>query len=93
MSVVLITGCSTGFGLLSALTFARRGDTVYATVRNLTKADALRDATANGLEIRLLELDVIDDASVAQAVRSVLDESGAIDVLVNNAGVGWGGCG
>ena len=38
MSVVLITGCSSGIGLETALAFARRGDTVYATMRNLARA-------------------------------------------------------
>jgi NAD(P)-dependent dehydrogenase (short-subunit alcohol dehydrogenase family) len=52
MSVVLITGCSSGFGLEAALAFARRGDTTYATMRDLAKADTLlarakaRNATA-----------------------------------------------
>ena len=41
MSVVLITGCSSGIGLESALAFARNGDTVYATMRNPAKADVL----------------------------------------------------
>jgi len=89
--VVLITGCSSGFGFLSAETFARRGDTVYATMRNLAKADALRKLADEGLDIRLLELDVTEDDSVATAVKAVIDDSGRIDVLVNNAGLGWGG--
>jgi len=88
--VVLITGCSSGFGFLSAETFARRGDTVYATMRNLAKADALLELADDGLDIRLLELDVTDDDSVAKAVDAVIADSG-LDVLVNNAGLGWGG--
>ena len=92
MSVVLITGSSSGFGLEVALAFARRGDTTYATMRDLTKADKLLDrAKAEGLSVELLALDVDDDASVAAAVSTVEDKHGAIDILVNNAGVDYTG--
>jgi NAD(P)-dependent dehydrogenase (short-subunit alcohol dehydrogenase family) len=92
MSVVLITGCSTGIGLETALAFARRGDTTYATMRNLAKADRLLErARAEGLSVELLALDVVDDASVSTAISAVEAEHGAIDVLVNNAGVGHDG--
>jgi len=88
MSVVLITGCSSGFGLEAALAFAREGDTTYATMRDLTRADKLVErAGAEDLSVELLALDVDDDASVARAVKEVEDRHGAIDVLVNNAGV------
>ena len=88
MSVVLITGCSSGFGLEAALAFARRGDTVYATMRDLARADRLTGrADAEGLHLELLALDVDDDASVSAAVDEVEATHGAIDVLVNNAGV------
>jgi NAD(P)-dependent dehydrogenase (short-subunit alcohol dehydrogenase family) len=92
MSVVLITGCSTGFGLETALAFARRGDTTFATMRDLDRAERLSErARAEDLRIELLALDVNDDASVAAAVREVEDRHGAIDVLVNNAGVDFQG--
>jgi NAD(P)-dependent dehydrogenase (short-subunit alcohol dehydrogenase family) len=92
MAVVLITGCSSGFGLATSLAFARRGDRVYATMRNLAKADDLRAAAlADDLSLQLLELDVTDDASVAAAVGHIVGAEGRIDVLVNNAGVEhWG---
>ncbi len=89
MGVVLITGCSSGFGLEAALAFARRGDTVVATMRNLSKADELRKRAADdGLEVHLEQLDVNDGSSVTDAVERVLGAHGTIDVLVNNAGVG-----
>ena len=92
MAVVLITGCSSGFGLEAALAFARRGDTVCATMRNLGKADALRKRAADdGVEVDLEALDVTDDASVAAGIAAVVERHGPIDVLVNNAGVGFGG--
>ncbi|MEY2451875.1 MAG: hypothetical protein QOD92_1449 [Acidimicrobiaceae bacterium] len=92
MSVVLITGCSTGIGLRSAIAFARAGDTVVASMRNTAKADALRKAAADaGVEVEVVALDVTSDASTASAVADVLDRHGRIDVLVNNAGVGLSG--
>ena len=92
MATVLITGCSSGFGKLSALHFARKGDTVFASMRNIAKADELEQAKqAEGLPIEIVQLDVTDDASVEGAVRQVIDASGGIDVLVNNAGLGHHG--
>jgi NAD(P)-dependent dehydrogenase (short-subunit alcohol dehydrogenase family) len=92
MSVVLITGCSSGIGLETALAFARRGDTTYASMRNPAKADRLLErAKEEGVSVELLTLDVCDDASVATAVSRIESEHGAIDVLVNNAGVGHDG--
>jgi len=89
MAVVLITGCSSGFGLEAALAFAARGDVTVATMRNLAKADALRErAEAAGVEVDIAQLDVNDEASVASAVAGVVERHGTIDVLVNNAGVG-----
>ena len=90
--VVLVTGCSSGIGLETALAFARSGDTTIASMRNLAKADALMSrAKDEGLEVDLVQLDVTDDASVAAAVADVERRHGVIDVLVNNAGVGYDG--
>ncbi len=89
---IVITGCSTGFGYLAALRFARRGDRVYATMRgvdgkNQEPAGALRSAAADeGIDLRVLEMDVTSDASVNAAAETVLAESGAPDALINNAG-------
>ena len=92
MAVVVITGCSSGFGLAPSLAFARRGDKVYATMRDLGKSAALDAATAaERLDVERLALDVTDDQSVHHAVEAVLAAEGRIDVLVNNAGVEhWG---
>jgi NAD(P)-dependent dehydrogenase (short-subunit alcohol dehydrogenase family) len=84
---VLITGCSTGIGFESALKFARSGNRVYATMRDLAKAGPLQSAAAaEGLDIRILQLDVDSQPSIDRAVREILVE-GPVDVLVNNAGV------
>jgi NAD(P)-dependent dehydrogenase (short-subunit alcohol dehydrogenase family) len=89
MAVVLITGCSSGFGMLAALGFARAGDAVFASMRNVERAGALNDAaTADGLKIDVVALDVNDDDSVRRAVAHVVERAGRIDVLVNNAGIG-----
>jgi NADP-dependent 3-hydroxy acid dehydrogenase YdfG len=84
---ILITGASSGFGRDTAETLHRAGHTVYASMRdaqgkNLEAAEALRE-----LGIKTVELDVSDDASVEAGVKEVLAEAGAIDVLVNNAGI------
>jgi NAD(P)-dependent dehydrogenase (short-subunit alcohol dehydrogenase family) len=89
MSVVLVTGCSSGIGLETALAFARRGDTTIATMRNLAKAELLQQRAAEaGLRVHLQQLDVNDDESVAAAIAAIVDSHGGVDVLVNNAGVG-----
>lgn len=88
MAVVLITGCSSGFGLLTALEFADRGDTVYATMRDLSRGFELEAAaSAAGAPVHILQLDVLDDRSVKNAVNEVVLQEGRIDVCVNNAGV------
>lgn len=83
MPVVLITGCSSGFGRAAALAFAARGDQVVATMRNTAKAGAL-DAVEG---VAVDELDIVDADSRARAIARTLTRFGRIDVLVNNAGV------
>jgi NAD(P)-dependent dehydrogenase (short-subunit alcohol dehydrogenase family) len=83
MSVVLITGCSSGFGRAAALAFAARGDDVVATMRNTGKADGLGDVD----RVTVDQLDIVDAESRAGAVARTLDRFGRVDVLVNNAGV------
>jgi len=92
MSVVLITGSSSGIGLATALHFARLGHDVQAGVRSPATATELTQAIeAERLPIRVVTLDVDDAASVTRTVDEVLARSGRIDVLVNNAGIGGGG--
>jgi NAD(P)-dependent dehydrogenase (short-subunit alcohol dehydrogenase family) len=88
MAVVLITGTSTGIGLATAVAFGRGGYDVYATMRNADRAPELASiAAVENLPIKVLPLDVDDDASVGRAVQRVIDAAGHIDVLVNNAGI------
>ena len=80
MNTVLITGCSTGFGRETAAYFLDRGWDVVATMRDLS-ASTLPVSD----RLRLLPLDVTDADSIAAAIA----KAGVIDVLVNNAGIGW----
>ncbi|MCB9760283.1 MAG: SDR family NAD(P)-dependent oxidoreductase [Alphaproteobacteria bacterium] len=88
--ITLITGCRSGFGLLTALEAARAGHTVYAGLRDLSTADQLR-READELPVIPVQLDVTNPAEREAAVSRVLDEQGRIDALVNNAGVALGG--
>ncbi len=88
MPNVLITGCSSGFGELTALALARRGDRVYATVRRPDAAAHLvKLAAEEGLALSVHQLDVTDASSVERAVAEVTAEGSGIDVLINNAGM------
>lgn len=90
--VAIVTGCSSGFGLLTAVELARFGFRVYATMRDLAKQGPLEEATAGaGKSVATLRLDVTDDDSVDAAVAEVLEQERRIDVVVNNAGYGIGG--
>ena len=88
--VILVTGCSTGLGIDIAVQAAKAGHRVFATMRNLDKRAALNEAaTAAGVALDLLPLDVQSSASVQGAVDEVLARTGRIDVLINNAGAGF----
>jgi len=89
MASVLVTGCSSGFGKLTALVFARHGHTVFATMRDEGKAGPMAEVAAEeGIDVRVLELDVTDAASVGGAISQAHAELGeALDVVVNNAGI------
>lgn len=88
MAVVLITGCNSGFGMAGALAFARRGDSVYGTVRSLQRGETLRElASQEGLDLHLRTLDVTQPDSFPDFAKNLLDETGRLDVLVNNAGI------
>lgn len=87
MKTVVITGASTGIGRASAEYLASKGWVVFAGIRNLEDADALRAVNAG--DIRPLLLDVTDDDDVVEAVRTVSKalDGATLDGLVNNAGI------
>lgn len=88
--IVLITGCSSGVGLHTALQFAEAGWKVYATMRETKKSETLMNLS-QGLNNKpiVIPLDVQDQKSIDAAVRFILDKEGRIDTLVNNAGYGF----
>jgi len=86
MSRVLITGANSGIGRAAAVHFARAGHEVVAAMRSPEKADKLLALASDaGTEVEVVALDVTDEASVRQG----LEQAGRVDVLVNNAGIGW----
>jgi len=84
--VVLITGCSTGIGRVTAEHLASKGWTVYATAR---RPESIADLEAKGC--KTLALDVTDEDSMQAAVKAVEDAEGAVGVLINNAGYSQSG--
>ncbi len=92
MPVVLITGCSSGFGKSIAARLAASDHIVYATMRSLAKKGKLAEELGERrTTARICRLDVTDDTSVEKVMNKVASEQGRIDVLVNNAGIGVGG--
>src|SRR5918994_2788898 len=92
--VAVVTGSSTGIGFETSLTLARNGFHTYATMRNLEgeKFKPLTEVAKNeNLQLQVIELDVNNDKSVADAIRTIADERKRIDVLINNAGYALGG--
>lgn len=93
MKKILITGCSSGFGFDSAKYLAVKGHHIFASMRNINgrnsePAKQLRDfANVKGVKIDLIEMDVLLDESV----NSALSQLPVMDVLINNAGLGFGG--
>ncbi|SEK60789.1 SDR family NAD(P)-dependent oxidoreductase [Parapedobacter koreensis] len=88
MKVVFITGTSTGFGKLTAITLSKAGYTVIAGMRNTkgTNEKVAKELAALP-HVEVVDMDVADDVSVSTAIEQALKKHGKIDVLVNNAGV------
>ena len=93
MKKILITGCSSGFGYDAAKYLAEKGHHVYASMRNTAGKNAkvaaeLKEyAKANAYQLEVVDMDVTSDDSVNTAVAQIPE----LDVLINNAGGGWGG--
>lgn len=89
MSNIIITGTSTGIGFATAVLLAKNKHTVFATMRNPSENTELQDlADKKNLPIIILPLDVTKDGSVKKAIDEVLEYTGKIDLLINNAGIG-----
>jgi NAD(P)-dependent dehydrogenase (short-subunit alcohol dehydrogenase family) len=91
MASVLITGCSKGIGLATALVLGRAGHTVYATMRKTRGSELAKTARKERLPIRVSAMDVNSDRSVRNAIASIQEKYGPLDVLVNNAGIARSG--
>jgi len=94
---ILITGATSGFGRQTAQSLANDGHQVFATARGVhgKNADAAQSlehwASERKLSVKVVELDVSNDASVNQGISSILKDAGHLDVVINNAGiVGFG---
>jgi len=92
---ILVTGASSGFGRLGVEYYARQGAKVFATMRNVPRAEAdeLRDlASSDGLDLSVIEIDVTSNEQVEAGVAEALAANdGKLDVLINNAGISVGG--
>ncbi len=91
---ILVTGCSSGFGALTARALAEAGHIVYGSMRDVDGRNAEAAAEADsfardhGWDLRTTELDVTDEDSVAAAIDAILTAEGQIDCVVHNAGHG-----
>jgi NAD(P)-dependent dehydrogenase (short-subunit alcohol dehydrogenase family) len=94
---ILVTGSTSGFGRLMVETLARQGYIVFAGMRavagkNASAAEELRAlAQREHLALQIVEIDITDDASVEQAIESLVGITGRLDVVVNNAGIAYSG--
>ncbi len=87
--VVLITGASSGFGADAARQFAREGCIIVLAARRMDRLTALaEEIRASGGEAFAIPLDVTEPSQIEEAVQTVLDRFGRVDVLFNNAGFG-----
>lgn len=91
--VALVTGSSSGIGFETAIALARDGYQTFASMRNTTKGQKIKEiAEKENLPITVIELDVDNEESIVTAIKKIISDAGRIDVLVNNAGYGQFGC-
>lgn len=81
--VIVVTGASSGIGTATARLLKEQGHIVYGAARNLERLNELRQEG-----IRPIEMDLVDESSMQNAISHIIGKEGRIDVLVNNAGYG-----
>jgi NAD(P)-dependent dehydrogenase (short-subunit alcohol dehydrogenase family) len=92
--VALISGANKGIGLETARQLGKLGISVVLGARDLTRGEAAAEGLrAEGIDARAAKLDVVDAADIAAAVAFVEREFGALDILINNAGILTGNLG
>lgn len=90
--VILITGCSSGFGLLTAVRLASQGHFVWATMRDLSKKQLLEDELVkHGAQATIRALDITKPSTIKNVIEEIQKTHFHIDVLINNAGYGIAG--
>jgi len=89
MKNIIITGSSSGFGLKAAKDFADKGNKVFATMRNPNgkNAKVKSELESYSDHIKVVDMDVTNEASVKEAMDNILSQAGNIDILINNAGI------
>ncbi len=90
---VLVTGCSTGLGLETAMYLGARGFQVFATVRKPGDEDIVQVAARDhGARVKVVQLDLTRADSIASAIHHIVDQAGGLYGLINNAGIALRGC-
>ncbi|NHF68041.1 SDR family oxidoreductase [Xanthomonas hortorum] len=90
--IILVTGASSGFGLMTAKALAEAGHTVYASMRETEGRNAPRVSDLahwsqeRGVDLRTVELDVQSDASATSGIAHILQDAGRLDTIIHNAG-------
>ena len=90
--VIVVTGASSGFGQMTAYALADAGHTVYAAMRGINGHNAKKVTEAhaysvkNNVDLRTVEIDVVDDTSVSSGIATIHSEAGRLDVIIHNAG-------
>jgi NADP-dependent 3-hydroxy acid dehydrogenase YdfG len=86
--IALVTGASSGIGAATAARLAEAGAKVGIAARRIEKLERLKtQIEAKGGEAQVIEMDVVDPASIEAGVKKLVDAYGSIEILVNNAGL------